>query len=96
MYKIKTTDEFDTWQNNIRDYRTYARVNAKITMIGKGNLGDYKNVGEKIFETRIHTGKGIRLYFTKKQKEIILLLIGGDKSSQKKDIEKAKQLAKEY
>ena len=61
-----------------------------------GNFGDYKSVGEGILELRIHFAKGYRVYLKEKDSQLILLLIGGDKSTQNKDIEKAKQLWKEY
>ncbi len=60
-----------------------------------GNFGDYKSVGNKIFELRIPSGPGYRVYYTKNQDEIIVLLIGGDKSSQKEDIKKSKKILKE-
>ncbi len=60
-----------------------------------GNAGDVKAVGEGVYEMRIHTGAGYRIYFVERGLEIVVLLCGGDKSSQQKDIEKAKQLAKE-
>ena len=63
--------------------------------MGKGNLGDTKNVRENIFEKRIFYGAGYRLYFMNKNGQLIIILCGGDKSTQQKDIEKAKQIAKE-
>jgi len=62
----------------------------------QGNFGDVKSVGSRISELRITTGPGYRVYFTKKEETIIILLIGGDKSTQSKDIEKAETLLEEY
>ena len=68
----------------------------RIKRVTQGNFGDYKFVGSSVYELRVTTGPGYRIYYTQKRDEIIILLVGGDKSSQSKDIEKAKELAKEY
>ena len=88
-------EPFSEWINglptNIR-----ARVFAKIDRIATGNLGDCKSVGEGVFEFRLNFGPGYRIYFGKIGKRIVLLLFGGDKSSQKGDIKKAKNYWKDY
>ena len=96
MYSTKRTDEFVKWINNLKDMRAFAQITRRLTRIELGNLGDFKPVGDKIFELRIDYSPGYRIYYTKRNNELILLLIGGDKSSQKKDIEKAISLAIEY
>ncbi|MBK9577513.1 MAG: type II toxin-antitoxin system RelE/ParE family toxin [Fibrobacteres bacterium] len=96
MYITKLTNEFEAWVNNLKDIRAFAHITRRLNRIESGNLGDVKPVGNKIFEIRIDYGPGYRLYYTKRNNELILLLIGGDKSTQKKDIEKATLLAHEY
>jgi putative addiction module killer protein len=96
MYSTKRTDEFVKWINNLKDMRAFAQITRRLTRIELGNLGDFKSLGDKVFELRIDYGPGYRIYYTKRNNELILLLIGGDKSSQKKDVEKAKSLAVEY
>ena len=71
-------------------------VARRIERMEHGNFGDVKSVGTSIFELRITTGPGYRVYFTKREEKIIILLVGGDKSTQPKDIERAKKLLKEY
>jgi putative addiction module killer protein len=73
-----------------------ARIQARILRIETGNLGDHKPVGEGVWEARIMFGPGYRIYFGKEGRSIILLLLGGDKSSQARDIRKAQQLWNEY
>jgi len=96
MYFVKKTDEFIEWLGNLRDLHAFAQITKRLTRVSQGNFGDYKSVGDKIFELRVDCGPGYRLYFTKKNNEYIFLLIGGDKSTQKRDIQKAKKLAEEY
>ena len=96
MYIIKKTDEFMRWLTKLRDLRALALVYKHITRMEIGSLGVHKSIGDSISELKIDYGPGYRLYYTKKNDVVILLLIGGDKSTQQKDIEKAKRLAKEY
>ena len=96
MYIIKKTDEFMRWLTKLRDLRARALVYKHITRMEIGSLGVHKSIGDSISELKIDYGPGYRLYYTKKNDVVILLLIGGDKSTQQKDIEKAKRLAKEY
>ena len=96
MYIIKKTDEFMRWLTKLRDLRARALVYKNITRMEIGNLGVHKSIGDSISELKIDYGPGYRLYYTKKNDVVLLLLIGGDKSTQQKDIEKAKRLAKEY
>lgn len=97
MLEIRRTDEFAKWLKKLRDATAKARINLRVRRIElTGNLGDYKPVGEGVSEIRIDYGPGYRVYFSRRGNEIILLLIGGDKSTQQRDIAKAKQLNKEY
>lgn len=97
MLEIRRTDEFAKWLKKLRDATARARINLRVRRIElTGNLGDYKPVGEGVSEIRIDYGPGYRVYFGRRGNEIILLLIGGDKSTQQRDIAKAKQLNKEY
>ena len=95
MVEILKTEYFMKWLKKVKDLRALAIINNRITRIELGDFGDCKDVGEKVKELRIHYGPGYRVYFTEYRNEIIILLIGGDKSSQAKDIEKAKKMAKE-
>lgn len=97
MLEIRRTDEFAKWLKKLRDNNAKARINLRIRRIVlTGNLGDFKSVGEGVSELRVDFGPGYRIYFSRRGNEIILLLIGGDKSTQQRDIAKAKQLNREY
>ena len=87
------SDQFDKWLTKLKDVRGKARILARIRSAELGNLGDVKSVGKGISEMRIHYGPGYRVYFTRRGKLVILLLVGGDKSSQKRDIKRAMALA---
>ncbi len=95
MYTVLRSDIFDKWLTELKDAKGKARIVARIRSAELGNLGDVKSVGEGISEMRIHYGPGYRVYFTQKGRLVIFLLVGGDKSSQKRDIKRAKTLAKE-
>lgn len=98
MYEIIKTDEFDGWLRGLRDIRARAKIQARLKQVSLGNLGDTKPItGAKgISELRIDYGPGYRLYYLKQGPIIIVLLCGGDKSSQKRDIEKAKSIAPQW
>ena len=97
MLEVRRTDEFAKWLKRLRDADAKARINLRSRRIARtGNLGDYKPVGGSVYELRIDYGPGYRLYFTWRGSEIVLLLIGGDKTSQQRDIEKAKELNGQY
>lgn len=95
MYSILTTEQFDTWFNNLRDRKAKSLVQVRIDRIEDGNFGDCQPVGNGVSELRIHYGAGYRIYFKRSGLEIIVLLVGGDKSSQPKDIKAAIALANE-
>jgi len=94
MYVLQKTDVFNEWLKRLRDKKALARIVFRMTKMEMGLLGDYKSIGDGISEIRIDYGPGYRLYFTKKNNVIIVLLIGGDKSTQSRDIAKAKMLLK--
>ena len=91
--QILRSDEFDFWLRKLRDDRARARIQARILRLSLGNAGDAKPVGEGISELRVDYGPGYRVYFTQRGDELIVLLCGGDKSSQDKDIKSAKAIA---
>ena len=94
--EIRQTDEFDGWLAGLRDTRAKAAIVSRLDFVRIGNLGDAKSVGGGVSEMRIHVGAGYRVYFTRRRKVVILLLCGGDKSNQRKDIARAQRLALQY
>ena len=95
MYFIEKTIEFDKWLRKLKDLRAKAKILFRIQKIeSDGHFGDCKPVGDGIRELKINYAKGYRVYFKEKDGKIIILLIGGDKSSQQRDIEKAKEILK--
>jgi putative addiction module killer protein len=93
--EIKQTEHYAKWIRSLKDRRAKLRIDIRIRRLSLGNPGDVKPVGEGISELRIEYGPGYRIYFTGRGNDLILLLVGGDKSSQTKDIAKAKEIAKE-
>ncbi len=96
MYEIKSTKIFSKWLFKLKDMKGRIAVARRIERMEHGNFGDVKSVGISISELRITTGPGYRVYFTKREAKIIILLVGGDKSTQSADIKKAEKLLKEY
>lgn len=94
-YEVKQTSIFKDWLKKLKDRQALKIIALRLTRAVNGNLGDVKSLGSNLSEMRIFVGKGYRLYFTIKNGQIIVLLCGGDKSSQSKDIEKAKKLLNE-
>jgi putative addiction module killer protein len=94
MIEIRKTERFARWIDNLRDIRGRARILARIERLAGGNPGDGKRIRGGISEMRIDYGPGYRVYFKKRGKELIILLAGGDKSTQAKDIEAALRLAR--
>jgi putative addiction module killer protein len=92
---IFTTPVFDKWFEHLRDRKAAARIQARIDRAESGNLGDCKAVGEGVSEMRIDYGPGYRLYFLRRGPEVVILLVGGGKATQAKDIELAKRLSKQ-
>lgn len=95
MIEVRQTDVFSKWLVELRDIRARARIQARIDRLELGNVGDAKPVGEGVSEMRIDYGPGYRVYFSRRGSELIILLAGGDKSSQSKDIRKAMSLARD-
>ena len=95
----RTTDgqnPFIEWIESIRNMNTQARIQARLERLEDGNFGDCQPVGDGVLELRIHFGSGYRIYFGQVGNTIVLLLCGGDKSSQTRDIERAKKYWQEY
>ncbi|MBB1489372.1 type II toxin-antitoxin system RelE/ParE family toxin [Oceanospirillum sediminis] len=95
MNTLLRTDVFDQWLMGLKNLGARARIVRRIEQAQQGNFGDCKPVGDGVHEMRIHTGPGYRVYYTQRGQVIYLLLCGGDKSTQVKDIKQAKKLAKE-
>jgi len=95
MIEVRQTREFSSWLGALRDLRAQARIVARLRKMELGNLGDWKSVGGPVCEARIDYGPGYRLYFTRDGETVVILLCGGDKASQRRDIAKAKALAEE-
>lgn len=81
---------FTEWFTSIQDTKTQTRIRGRLDRLEKGNFGDYESVGSGIFELRLHFGPGYRIYFGEVDRTIVLLLCGGDKSTQTRDIQRAK------
>ncbi|WP_316397386.1 type II toxin-antitoxin system RelE/ParE family toxin [Bradyrhizobium sp. 33ap4] len=95
MIQVVQTDTFAHWLNSLADMKAVARIGARIRCLELGNPGDVKSVGEGVSEMRIDYGPGYRVYFTRRGKTIVLLLCGGDKRTQSKDVKAAQKMVKE-
>jgi putative addiction module killer protein len=96
MIEFKQTETFRRWRTRLKDERIRALIASRLDRLAFGHAGDVKPVGQGISELRIDHGPGYRIYFQKHGNTIILLLCGGDKSTQAKDIQTAKRLAAEW
>jgi putative addiction module killer protein len=92
-YQVRVTDQFDDWFGRLRDAEARTHIQARIDRLELGNLGDCKVIGSGVSEMRIHYGPGYRVYFMRRGQTVFLLLAGGDKKTQKRDIEQAIVLA---
>lgn len=92
MYKLQKTKYFDQWLTRLKDRQARARIAQRLESISLGNLGDSKSLGAELSEFRFHYGPGYRVYYTIIGEQIILLLVGGNKNTQDKDIRKAKEM----
>lgn len=97
LYQTKGgTVPFSEWFDSLDDTKTQQRIDARLARLRVGNLGDAKTVGDGVFELRLDFGPGYRIYFGQEGRTIVILLCGGDKSSQKRDIKKAKEFWLKY
>ena len=94
MHTFLRTDEFDSWLAALKDKLGRARIAHRVRSAEHGNFGDCEPVGEGVSEMRIHFGPGYRAYFVRRGEVVYLLLLGGDKSSQKRDIKRALEMAR--
>jgi putative addiction module killer protein len=94
MVEIRKTETFERWLLELRDRRAVARIKSRIDRLQLGLLGDVKPVGEGVSEMRIDYGPGYRVYFVQQGRKAVILLAGGDKRTQSRDIEKALELAR--
>ncbi|HEX7887336.1 MAG TPA: type II toxin-antitoxin system RelE/ParE family toxin [Phenylobacterium sp.] len=95
MFTVVETEAFSKWLANLRDRAGAAVIARRARRISQGAFGDAKSVGDSVSELRIDYGPGYRVYFTRRGAEVVILLCGGDKSTQARDIAKAQQLAQE-
>lgn len=96
MYSVKRTPEFDQWLASLRDRMTLLRLARRLDRVQQGNLGDVAPVGDGVFEMREHFGPGWRMYYVQRGAVLIVMLGGGDKRTQSKDIATAKALAANF
>ena len=96
MYRIVQTERYRKWFEKLKDNAAKVAIARRIVRMKDGNFGDSKSVGDDVFELRIDVGKGYRVYFSNKREKIVILLVGGNKSTQDSDIKTAKRMAKEY
>lgn len=95
MFTIRQTQEFQDWLDALKDVRAQVRIAARLRLAEAGNLGDWKSVGNDVSEMRIAFGPGYRLYFTRRESILIIMLAGGDKSTQARDIKRAQRILKQ-
>jgi putative addiction module killer protein len=94
VYSVQLTEQFQDWLDTLRDRRAQLRISARLRTVEAGSLGDWKPVGGAVSEMRVDVGAGYRLYFTRRGRIVIVMLAGGDKSSQSRDIERAHRMAR--
>lgn len=92
MYSVQLTPEFEAWLDGLKDRTTQIRIVARLRQAEAGNLGDWKPVGGRISEMRVHSGSGYRLYFSRQGGVLIIMLAGGSKSTQSRDIARAQRI----
>jgi putative addiction module killer protein len=95
MPEVQRTETYTRWLTGLRDRRAVGRINARIRRLSLGNPGDVRSVGEGVLEMRVDYGPGYRIYYVQRGTSLVILLAGGDKRTQDRDNELARQLAKE-
>lgn len=92
MFTVRQTQEFQDWLDGLKDIKAQLRIVARLRLAEAGNLGDCKPVGNEVSEMRVAFGPGYRLYFTRRQNILIVMLAGGDKSTQARDLKRAQKI----
>jgi putative addiction module killer protein len=92
MYTVRLTQDFQDWLDRLKDQRAQVRIATRLRMAEAGNLGDWKAVGDKVCEMRVDVGPGYRICFTRVGQLMIVVLAGGDKSTQQRDIRRAQRI----
>jgi putative addiction module killer protein len=95
MFIVRQTQAFQDWLDALKDLRAQVRIAARLRLAEAGNLGDWKSVGSDVSEMRVAFGPGYRLYFTRRESILIVMLAGGDKSTQARDIKRAQRILKQ-
>jgi putative addiction module killer protein len=95
VIEVLQTEHFRRWVDRLRDRSVRARILARIVAVEEGHFGDWKAIDRTVSELRVHAGPGYRVYFTRRGNTLVILLAGGDKQSQRRDIEMARRLAAE-
>lgn len=93
MFSVLLTQELQDWLDRVKDQRAQVRIATRLRQAEAGNLGDWKSVGGKVSEMRVDAGPGYRLYFTRRGNIVIVMLAGGDKATQARDIKRARHIA---
>jgi putative addiction module killer protein len=96
VFELKESETFKAWRTSLKDGRAQVLIAARLDRLAMGHMGDVRPVGQTISELRLHYGPGYRIYFQRRKGVLILLLCGGDKSTQSKDIKTAKRLSEEW
>lgn len=95
MFELRQTETFEAWLTKLKDGKAKRVISRRLDQIVFGHFGDSKSLGDHVFEMRIHLGPGYRLYYTEHNGRIVILLCAGHKGTQKRDITRAKKIAKE-
>jgi putative addiction module killer protein len=95
VFAVRLTEEFQRWLDHLADKRAQVRIVARLRLAEAGNLGDWASVGGEVSEMRVHVGPGYRLYFTRRGGVLVIMLAGGDKATQARDIKRARRIATE-